>query len=156
MRIIDTLLNQTPASKGHHSARHSVKSNASYLEMKEAVLRAAVVKKKFVIQEAKIIRQRAELEIKLKAIKIEEEIETKQARSKCIKRERLDLNLPAEDIVSRTELYIESLPRGQPTQHHGSYLAPFPQTLQELHQGSPPMQVQPTRLFHEPQQQPNA
>lgn len=45
MRRIDKLLNPPPASKGHHSARHSVKSNASYLEMKEAELRAAVVKK---------------------------------------------------------------------------------------------------------------
>lgn len=47
--------------------------------MKEAELRAAVVKMKFVEQEAKIIRQRAELETKLKAIKIEEDIETRQA-----------------------------------------------------------------------------
>lgn len=45
---------------------------------------------------------------------------------------------------------------GQQTQHHGSYLAPFPQTMQELHQGSPLMQVQPTRLFYESQQQPTA
>lgn len=156
MRRIDTLLNPPPASKGHHSARHSANSNASYLEMKEAELRAAVVKKKSIEQDAKIIRQRAELETKLKAIKIEEEIETRQAEVSALRENGLDLNLPAEDIVSRTQLYIESLPRGQPTQHHGSYLAPFQQTIQELHQGSPPMQVQPTRLFHEPQQQPNA
>lgn len=39
MRRIDTLLNPPPASKGHHSARHSVKSNASYLEMKEITSR---------------------------------------------------------------------------------------------------------------------
>lgn len=93
--------------------------------MKEAELRAAVVKKKFVEQEAKIIRQQAELETKLKAIKIEEEIETKQAEVSALRENGPDLNLPAEDIVSRTQLYIESLPKGQPTQHHGSYLAPF-------------------------------
>lgn len=114
------------------------------------------MKKKFVEQEAKIIRQRAELETKLKAIKIEEEIETRQAEVSALRENGLDLNLPAEDIVSRIQLYIDSLPRAQPIQHHGSYLAPFQQTLQELHQGSPPMQVRPTRLFHEPQQQPNA
>lgn len=83
---------------------------------------------------------------------MKEEIETKQAEVSALRENGLDLNLPAEDIVSRTQLYIESLPKGQPTQHHGSYLAPFPETIQEIHQATPPMQVQPTRLFNEPQQ----
>lgn len=66
----------------------------------------------FVEQEAKIIRQLAELETKLKAIKIEEEIETKQAEVSALRENGLDLNLPTEDIISRTQLHVESLPKG--------------------------------------------
>lgn len=52
----------------------------------------------------------------MKTIKIEEDIETRQAEVRALREHVLDLNLPAEDIVSRTQLYIESLPKGQPTQ----------------------------------------
>ncbi|XP_062612368.1 uncharacterized protein LOC134274127 [Saccostrea cucullata] len=145
---IDSLLNPPPPSTSHSrsSSRNFVKSNISLLERKEAELRAAVVKKKFLAEEANIIRQKAELETKLKAIKIEEEIESKQAEVSALKEHSPELNLPSDDAFSRTQQYVESLPKGQ---RRGSYLPTFPPTI------TPPLQVQPTRLFNEPQRQPN-
>lgn len=58
MQIIDTLMNPPTASKDNPSARHSVKSNASSLEVKKSELGAVVVKKKFVDQVADIFHQR--------------------------------------------------------------------------------------------------
>lgn len=58
MQIIDTLMNPPTASKDNPSARHSVKSNASSLEVKKSELGAVFVKKNFVDQVADIFHQR--------------------------------------------------------------------------------------------------
>lgn len=127
------------------------------MERKEAELKAAIMKKKFLAEETQILRQRADLESRLKAIKVEEEIQTKRAQVYALKQHSTvmtDFHLPSEDPVSRTQHYVDSLSQKHVPRYE-SYLD------QHQHVGNPasesPMQVQPARLsFNDTQQGENA
>jgi hypothetical protein len=110
VRRIDYLMNSSAASQTlSHRSRSSRNSNVSYVDKKEAELRAAVVEKRFLEEETKILHEKAYLESRLKAIKVEEEIQTKEAEIQALKQQFVDFHLPTEDPALKTQYYVDSL-----------------------------------------------
>ncbi|XP_078329283.1 uncharacterized protein LOC144624026 [Crassostrea virginica] len=132
---IDSLLKPSLRPKSRHSSSSlsSSKFSENFVERKEAELRAAIVKRKYLEEEANIILQKADLETRLNAIKVEQEIETKQAEVSALKQHAGQFEFPEEDPILRTQAYVESLTKERPTvPQYESYLNPSWHTTEPL------------------------
>lgn len=114
---IDSLLKPSPRPKSRHSSSSlsSSKFNETCIEKKEAERRAAIVKKKYLEEEAKIILKKTDLETRINAIKVEQEIETKQAEVSALRQSAGKLEFLEEDPILRTQAYVERHTKEHPT-----------------------------------------
>ncbi|KAJ8307302.1 hypothetical protein KUTeg_015386 [Tegillarca granosa] len=112
---LSLLLNPPFKSKDGHSTRSSssLSKKSSVVERKQAELDATVIRKKFLDAEADIIQQKVALESRLQALKLQQDIEIKQAEIDAIQNTAVKLELgsvTSSKKHARTQEYVDSLP----------------------------------------------